>query len=129
MKVRLTADMLRIRLDQTDVDALSSSGTVALTLPLAHTALRCTLRVDAAADALSASFAKNTITVTLPADRATRWMSSDTISLEGQVDTDGATTRLLVEKDLGCRHTDDEPDATPDRMFDHLRDEPRTEST
>ncbi len=122
MKVRLTADTLRLRLDQPDVDALSSSGTVDFTLPLDDAALRCILRVDSAADALSASLAEGAITVTLPADQAHRWIASDAVSLDGTVDAAGATTRILIEKDLGCRHTDEgsAADATP--TFDHLRD-------
>lgn len=122
MKVRLTEDMLRLRLDQADVDALSASGVVELTLPLAGAVLRCTLRVDATTDALSASFEKGTISVTLPADQATRWITSDAVSLEGAIDAGGTSGRLLVEKDLGCRHTDADPDGASDQMFDHLRD-------
>jgi len=128
MKVRLTANMLRLRLNRSDVDTLSSSGAVEVTLPMANAALRCTLRVDATADALSASLAESTVMVTLPADQAHRWIASDAVSLDGQIDAAGTSTRILVEKDLGCRHTDDAPDAASDPMFDHLRDEPGTES-
>ncbi len=129
MKVRLTADMLRLRLDQPDVDALSSSGSVAFGLPLSNGTLRCILRVDSAADALSASLAEGAITVTLPADQAHRWIASDAVSLEGQIDGDATPTRILVEKDLGCRHTDDAPDAAANpQMFDHLRDASGTEA-
>jgi hypothetical protein len=128
MKVRLTADMLRLRLDQSDVDALAASGVVELTLPLTGTALRCTLCLDTDADALSASFAGETITVTLPTDRARDWIASDAISLEGRIGARDASTRVLVEKDLGCQHTDADPDGPSDRMFDHLRDASSTES-
>ena len=123
MKVRLTAGMLRIRLDQSDADGLLASGTVGFALSLnGGTALRCTLCTDAAADTLSASLTDNAITVTLPADRARRWLTSDAISLEGQVGAGEASTRILIEKDLGCRHSDDTADAAANQMFDHLRE-------
>ena len=132
MKVRLTEDMLRLRLDQSDVDALSSSdGSVGFTLPFADGVLRCALRMDAAADTLSASFGADTIAVTLPADQATRWLTSDAVSLEGRIDAgDDASTRILVEKDLGCRHPNDGSDAASSpQMFDHLRDKSGVESS
>lgn len=122
MKVRLTADMLRIRLNQSDVDALSSSGTVGFTLPLGGTPLRCALRTDAAAESISASFTDDAITVTLPAGLARRWMTSEAISLEGAAEAGEAASRVLVEKDLGCRHPGDAPDAEATQTFDHLRD-------
>lgn len=123
MKVRLTTDMLRLRLDQSDVDALTSSGSVAFGLPLSNGTLRCMLRMDAAADVLTASLTERAITVILPASQARRWIVSDAVSLEGQIDGDATPTRILVEKDLGCRHTDDAPDAAANpQMFDHLRD-------
>ena len=123
MKVRLTADMIRIRLDQPDVDTLSSSGTAGFTLPLgAGTALRCTLRVDATAPSISASFADGELAVVLPTAQANRWMTSDAISLEGQVDAGDAPTHILIEKDLGCRHKDSEPGAATTQTFDHLRE-------
>ncbi len=123
MKVRLTAEMLRLRLDQSDVDALSASGAVGFALPLGpDSTLRCTLKVDAAVDVIRASFAHDEILVTLPADRAASWMKSDEISLEGHLDAEEMSTHLLVEKDLGCRHTDEEADAAASQTFDHLRE-------
>jgi len=122
MKVRLTADMLRLRLDRSDVDALSSSGSVGFALSLGSDAtIRCTLRVDAAADTIHATLTGNEVAVTLPVEQAHRWIASDAIGLEGQV-TGEPATRILIEKDLGCRHTDDAPEAGAPQTFDHLRE-------
>jgi hypothetical protein len=118
MKVRLTEDMLRVRLDRSDVDALSSSGSVDFALSLGSGAtIRCTLRVDAVADTIHATLTGNEVAVILPADQAHRWIASDTIGLEGEV-TGEPATHILIEKDLGCRHPDDAPEA---QTFDHLR--------
>lgn len=122
MKVRLTADMLRLRLDLSDVDALSSSGAVGFLLPLGPGgAIRCTLRVDATADAIRAERTDHEIAVVLPAEQAHRWMTSDAIGLDGQV-TGEPATRILIEKDLGCGHTDDESETATPQTFDHLRE-------
>ena len=122
MKVRLTADMLRIRLNQPDVDALASSGKVGFTLSLgAKNVLRCALRTDATAEAIQASFADDTITVTLPDEQASRWMASNAVSLDGQVNMEGAPTQILVEKDLGCQHSG-EASGAAGQTFDHLRE-------
>jgi hypothetical protein len=121
MKVRLTEDMLRVRLDRSDVDALSSSGSVDFALSLGSGAtIRCTLRVDAVADTIHATLTGNEVAVILPADQAHRWIASDTIGLEGQV-TGEPATHILVEKDLGCRHTDDASETGAPQTFDHLR--------
>ena len=123
MKVRLTAEMLRLRLDQPDVDALSASGAVGFVLPLGPDgALPCALRVDATADAIGAVFSDDGLVVTLPANRAARWISSDAISLEGHVDAGPSSTRILIEKDLGCRHPGKAADAAESQAFDHLRE-------
>jgi hypothetical protein len=127
MKVRLTADMLRLRLNQADVDALSASGRVGFSLLLEagreeSGALQCVLRIDTAARAMSASFIGRALTVTLPAEQANRWIASNAISLEGTVGIGDVPTRILVEKDLGCRHADDPSDASTSQTFDHLRE-------
>lgn len=123
MKVRLTADMLRLRLDQPDVDALSSSGAIGFSLPLgADTSLRCTLRMETEASAIDATFTDGEMVVTLPAERAKRWMTSEAVSLEGQTGAGGTSTRILVEKDLGCRHGEDASESAASATFDHLRE-------
>lgn len=120
MKVRLTADMLRMRLDQRDVEALAESGRVAFVLSLgSDQSLRCTLNVQDTSRAVTATYTGDELRVTLPADRAHSWMTTDAVSIEEQIEVDGSTTQILVEKDLGCRHGDDVPQAS---TFDHLRE-------
>ncbi len=120
MKVRLTADMLRMRLDQRDIEALAESGRVGFVLSLGpDPSLRCTLAVQDPSRAVTATYTGHEIRVTLPTERAHSWMTTDAVSIEAQIEVDGSTTQILIEKDLGCRHGDDGPQAS---AFDHLRE-------
>lgn len=124
MKVRLTSDSLRFRLDQTDTQTLSTTGVVAFTLPLGTgEGIRCALEVDEHARSVEVRFQKGEMVVALPVDRAHEWLSTDDIGLEEHVEADGQRVQVLVEKDLGCRHGKNVGDASPETdTFDHLRD-------
>lgn len=124
MKVRLTSDSLRFRLDQTDTETLSKTGSVAVHLPLGpDRGLRCALDVDDHARTLSVTFSGDAVVVTLPGNRAERWLSTDEIGLEEHVQSNGRHIRVLVEKDLGCRHGEDEASETQSDTFTHLREQ------
>lgn len=123
MKVRLTSDSLRFRLDQTDAEALSSTGVVEFELGLDGTGIRCALEVDEHARSVEATCSEREIVVLLPADRAERWLSTDEVGLEEQVESEGRPVQVLVEKDLGCRHGKESEEASSEtETFDHLRD-------
>lgn len=123
MKVRLTKDMIRVRVDQPDVDRLAASGTVAFALPLGDDrALRCVLEIRDGTREVEAQCTEREIRVLLPRDRAEEWMTTDAIGLEGRIATDDGPTRILVEKDVGCRHGDDASASANTSTFDHLRD-------
>ena len=120
MKVRLTESMIRIRVDQPDVETLAETGEIGFAIPLAHrSSLHCWLVVRANAPEVKATGGDGEIRIVLPRNRAHAWIESDAVSLEAQIDAGGTSTRILVEKDLGCRHGEEE--AATKATFDHLR--------
>ena len=122
MKVRLTTAMIRIRVDQRDVDTLAEAGSIGLAVPLRGGQMfRCRLDVRDTR-AVQATMEDGTLRVVLPRDRAEDWMSTDAVSLDTQIEADGRLTRILVEKDLGCQHGDDASGSSETSMFDHLRE-------
>lgn len=125
MKVRLTPDSLRYRLDKNDTEILSTTGTVDFFLSLgSDRAIRCALKVSEEVRSLTVASQNGEIVVTLPVDQAEAWLSTDEIGLEEHVQSEGQRVQVLVEKDLGCRHGDGANDRSTSEAetFDHLRD-------
>lgn len=108
MKLRIQGNSLRLRVSEAEVGQLTQTGRIGevLTLgPLPEQGLHYVLLVSAKHQAMEAHFADNTITVYLPQQAAAQWINSDQNGLEQVIETGaGRSLRLLVEKDLGCRH-------------------------
>ena len=108
MKLRIQGNSLRLRVSEADVAQLQETGRVeeALTLgPKPEQTLRYVLLASPRHQAMEASFAGSTLTVYLPQETAARWTSSDENGLEQLIDNStGSKLRILVEKDLDCRH-------------------------
>jgi hypothetical protein len=114
--------MIRIRVDQRDVDTLAEAGTIGFAVPLGGgQMLRCRLDVRETR-AVQAAMEDGTLRVVLPRDRAEAWMTTDAVSLDAQIEANGQSTRILVEKDLGCEHGDDASGSSETSTFDHLRE-------
>lgn len=125
MKVRLTSDSLRYRLDQNDTEILSNTGAVDFSLSLgSDQGIRCVLEVGEQVRSLTVAFQEREIVVTLPSNQAETWLSTDEVGLEKWVESDDRQVQVLVEKDLGCRHGDgaSDPSTAESETFDHLRD-------
>jgi hypothetical protein len=106
MKLRLTDRSLRLRLETDELITLERTGRVELTTPFdAQTVFSCTLRIDAQTAVPVAYLDGSRLTVHLPIEETHRWLRSDQISLEAvQRAGPNRTLKLLIEKDLGCRH-------------------------
>jgi len=104
MKIRIRGDSLRLRLSQSDVQALDREGVVGDELHFpAGTALRCELRVVDGTDRLDAAFDRHTIGVTMPRAWARRLVDTDEVGVKSDVALEGGRTMvLLVEKDFRC---------------------------
>lgn len=121
MKLRLKGNTLRLRLDREDLAQFADAGQVeAVTMFGDDTSFRYVLYASPEADGLTAQATPGKIAVHVPADLAEEWTQTDRVGLEAQQSAgEGAVLRILVEKDLGCRHRS----ASEEGMFDHLRSE------
>lgn len=104
---------------------LSTTGVVDFILSLGPSErIRCALEVDETARSVEAAIRGQEVVVSLPAEQAEEWLSTEKVGLEAHVESDGQQVQVLVEKDLGCRHGEgggDSSEAEAD-TFDHLRD-------
>ncbi|ALD22291.1 DUF7009 family protein [Hymenobacter sp. DG25A] len=110
MKLRLEDNTLRLRLSPEEVTEFSRLGRLQTVVPLGPLATDCltyTLERDAASPGRTPgiSYEGARIRVLLPAPLADQWTSTEAVSLEGQVEVlANQVLRILVEKDLGCKH-------------------------
>lgn len=108
MKLRCTANSIRLRVRKSDLDLLQSRGEVSTPINFAPgIKLEYTLKLGQA-EHPQASFTAQQITVLLPTGLATNWINSEEVSIEyQQAYTDGQYLHLLIEKDFPCRHTEE----------------------
>lgn len=108
MKLRCTANSIRLRVRKSDLDALQSRGEVSVPINFAPgIKLDYTLKLGQV-EHPQASFTAQQITVLLPTGLATTWINSEEVSIEyQQAYSDGQYLQLLIEKDFPCRHTEE----------------------
>ncbi|AIZ62603.1 hypothetical protein PK28_00935 [Hymenobacter sp. DG25B] len=110
MKLRLEDNTLRLRLSPEEISDFSRLGRLQTVVPLGPLATDCltyTLERDAATPGSTPGirYEGATIRVLLPAALSDSWTSTEAVSLEGQVEVlANQVLRILVEKDLGCKH-------------------------
>ncbi|UYZ59828.1 DUF7009 family protein [Hymenobacter latericus] len=113
MKLRLEDSTLRLRLSDEEVQQFAQTGHLASVVPLApgpDGRLTYALQLadddsTAAEQTLRVAYTPGTLSVLVPASLAQRWLAPDQIGLSATLRlTDGNELRILVEKDLGCRH-------------------------
>ncbi|RZK24614.1 MAG: hypothetical protein EOO56_00655 [Hymenobacter sp.] len=108
MKLQLTPQSLRLRLDETDIQNFDKNGELSHTLPLGGgPGLTYTLRPLPAAmpAALAVRYEAGAIVVEVPAAQAQQLIDGAVVSLKGEVKGPaGQIIRILVEKDLGPSH-------------------------
>ncbi|MBO3271202.1 hypothetical protein F1C16_18585 [Hymenobacter sp. NBH84] len=113
MKLRFEDNTLRLRLSEEEVATFGETGQVASHVPLApgpdgtltYALQRAPDNSTAAAEALRVAYLPGRLTVLVPETVAHNWVASEEISLSATLHVAEATElRILVEKDLGCRH-------------------------
>lgn len=113
MKLRFEDNTLRLRLSADEVAAFGETGHLAAHVPLApgpegrltYALQRAPDDSTAAAETLRVAYLPGQLTVLVPETVARNWVASEEISLSATVHVADATElRILVEKDLGCRH-------------------------
>ena len=119
MKLRIKGDSIRLRLTQSEVQALAEGGVVEdrVRFGAGAAALIYRLRRDAKAASIAASYADGAVEVRLPEREALSWAKSNEVTLQGaQPAAADAELRIVVEKDFACltvREGEDESDNFP----------------
>lgn len=119
MKIRILGDSLRLRLSQTEVQLLASSGKVKESIRFGSATsqhLNYILQ-KAAISEIAAAYNGNNISVLIPIGLADDWVISNQISLEKYLPISGnEKLKILIEKDFKClkeRPGEDESDLFP----------------
>lgn len=116
MKLRIRGDSLRLRLTQSEVQALGDTKSVSETIHFGPgRSLEYRLEL-AGVDAPTASFEAECVRVQLPEAAARRWVESEEVGIEHDQPLPEGALRLLIEKDFQClapREGEDDSDAFP----------------
>ncbi|HET9502443.1 MAG TPA: hypothetical protein VFO93_02795 [Hymenobacter sp.] len=111
MKLRLEENSLRLRLSEAEVAQFAHTGRVAYTItfgPAAGQTLEYALEklpATATAEAVQLRYAAGALAVEVPAALAQEWTNTEKNGFSAQiVVAEGRELRILVEKDLDCRH-------------------------
>jgi len=105
MKVRLTENQLRFRLDEAEVRRLTSGKPLEMSIAFeSGAALTWQLIPDPEAMHVEASFADGVVTVRIPGRHYEGWDTDDRIGFELKSEKSRGPLGVIVEKDLPCRH-------------------------
>jgi hypothetical protein len=111
MKLRLEENSVRLRLSDVEVAQFARAGRVAYTIafgPAPGQTLEYALEklpATAAATAVQVRYAAGALAVEVPAALAQEWTNTEKNGFSAQiVVAEGRELRILVEKDLDCRH-------------------------
>ena len=118
MKLRIQGNSIRLRLTQTEVQRIAEGETVQERVPFGSSATSLTYALTSEANLpqVAAHYHAHAIQITLPADVAHAWATTEQVSIEETVPPDGLKAlHVLVEKDYQCLHrpSEEEPDNFP----------------
>lgn len=104
MKLRLRENSIRLRLLQGEVKTLNESGSISEKITFgASQILVYRLKISDEAQAISASFERDEITVEIPRATANDWINTAQIGLQiEQFIDDKKSLSILIEKDFVC---------------------------
>ena len=111
MKLRLEENSLRLRLSEAEVQQFAQTGCVIYTIvfgPKTDQTLVYSLEklpATTEAKAVQVRYAAGALAVEVPATLADEWTSTEKNGFSTQIIVaEGQELRILVEKDLDCRH-------------------------
>jgi hypothetical protein len=109
MKLRIEDNSLRLRLSDLEVQQLASDGTLSSKVSFPKGKALYYIINTHSGISFEASLQNDGIRISIPNNLCQKWAHSEQIGLKGSclVD-DGVELSILVEKDLGCRHQEDE---------------------
>ena len=116
MKLRIRGNSLRLRLTQSEVQAMGEVGQVEekIEFPTSEP-LVYRLQKTKAGNPITAAFKDGNITVLVPGDTIDHWVNTDEVGMETHHPlNDENSLRILIEKDFAClkpREDEDDSDA------------------
>ena len=120
MKVRITVDTIRIRLNQTEVRTLGNGNAVQMVTALSDSSHMVSTVRPASVETASARFVGFSLIVEVPRPMLTSWAENDVVTLESrQANGTDVGLTILIEKDFHCLHrnTADDADTFPNPML------------
>ncbi len=118
MKLRISNNSIRLRLSQSDVEIIGQGQPVCESLTLGkEQVFHYSLLPCQKADAIQAKINAQKLEVTLPISLASKWASTDEVTLRHVQNQDSdLESIILIEKDFQCLHQrpdEDESDNFP----------------
>ncbi|MBV8909858.1 MAG: hypothetical protein JOZ89_03760 [Gammaproteobacteria bacterium] len=117
MKLRIKGPTLRLRLTQSEIDALRQYGVVEERVPFpANATLVYRLRRDAQAREIRASYEGSVLEIRIPEAAAQQWCTSEQVTLAHSQPLAEGALHITLEKDFACltpRSGEDESDNFP----------------
>ena len=103
MKIRISDDSIRLRLDRREVDDIGQGKSVSCSTRFSGGAAFQYGLLVVDGDSVTADFSDGCIEVSLPRKTALRWARDETeVSIHGENEFEGGALALLIEKDFEC---------------------------
>jgi hypothetical protein len=111
MKLRIKGNSIRLRLLRSEVEQFAAERVISDEIRFGSNVLRYTVAMSPSSESISAEFADNEITVSIPEADARRWTAGDEVGFEVQqsIGPNDILT-IIVEKDFVCIDRPDDPD-------------------
>ena len=106
MKLRIRENNVRVRLSQSEIQALAMGQAVEqVTVFSSESRLMARVESSPHAESLTATFENARLTLLLPRDQVVEWAQSDQVAIRGEQAIAGdSSLHLLIEKDFECLH-------------------------
>ncbi len=102
MKIRIRGNSIRLRLSKSEVERFGKEGYLQESTHFGNATFSYAIKQADIAH-LGADFQDNTVTVLVPTNMATEWVSNDIVGFDHHMDLpNGDKLYLLVEKDFKC---------------------------
>ena len=125
MKLLISGNSLRLRLNQSEVAQFSKTGFFEDSIQFAPGAsFAYSLESMSSVRAPQALYANGFLRVQVPRAESTNWACSDRVGISGDQPLEsGQRLSILIEKDFQCLHGDEarDPDAHPNPLEESLR--------
>jgi hypothetical protein len=109
MKIRIKGASLRLRLSKSEVAKLVHEGVVEEVTPFADKVFRYAVEKKDSGEALSATFAQDSVTMSVPGHLIHNWDTNTVVTLDAHMPLPtGESLYLLLEKDFQCIDKTDE---------------------